>query len=113
MEKAELKRLLDDIVFWSERLASHIDGMTESRFTQNIAICDAVCWCISCIGEAAGAIRRRWPELEAELELSHAYAMRNRIAHGYFTIDLGIVWMTANSSVPAIGQAARNKINAL
>jgi uncharacterized protein with HEPN domain len=64
-------------------------------------------------GEAAGAISRRWPDYAAELQLSSAYAMRNRIAHGYFKIDFGIVWAAATISVPTLVSAARAKIDAL
>lgn len=30
--------------------------------------------------------------------------MRNRMAHGYFAIDLDIVWETAHYSLPALEQ---------
>jgi uncharacterized protein with HEPN domain len=28
--------------------------------------------------------------------------MRNRIAHGYFDIDLGVVWDTLQTALPAL-----------
>jgi uncharacterized protein with HEPN domain len=28
--------------------------------------------------------------------------MRNRIAHGYFEIDLGVVWDTLQTALPAL-----------
>ena len=28
--------------------------------------------------------------------------MRNRIAHGYFDIDLGVVWDTVQTALPAL-----------
>ena len=34
-------------------------------------------------------------------------AMRNRLAHGYFDIDAGIVWQTAIAEVPDILPALR------
>jgi uncharacterized protein with HEPN domain len=30
--------------------------------------------------------------------------MRNRMAHGYFDINLDIVWDTIQQSIPALGQ---------
>ena len=112
IENADLKRLLADIIFWGERLTLHLGSIGESEFHGDATTCDAVCWCIACIGEAAGAISRRWPDYDAELQLSSAYAMRNRIAHGYFKIDFGIVWAAATVSV-ALVTAARAKIDAL
>jgi uncharacterized protein with HEPN domain len=89
--------------------------MSEAGFAKNAAAADAVCWCLSCIGEAAGAIRRAWPSLEhelPELQLASAYAMRNRISHGYASIDLGVVWQTATVSVPLLVNAAEAVLNA-
>lgn len=31
--------------------------------------------------------------------------MRNRIAHGYFEIDLDVVWQTVNTSLPSLLEA--------
>jgi uncharacterized protein with HEPN domain len=30
------------------------------------------------------------------------YAMRNRVAHGYFKVDLGMVWKTIHSDLPKL-----------
>jgi len=38
------------------------------------------------------------------LPLSFAYEMRNALAHGYFTVDLGIVWKTIGSDLPTLQQ---------
>ena len=32
--------------------------------------------------------------------MSVAYEMRNALAHGYFTVDLGIVWKTIDDDLP-------------
>ena len=31
-----------------------------------------------------------------------AYEMRNALAHGYFTVGLGIVWQTVQNDLPAL-----------
>lgn len=31
-----------------------------------------------------------------------AYEMRNALAHGYFTVDLGIVWQTIQNDLPVL-----------
>lgn len=52
------------------------------------------------IGEASRNIERHFPEFAAthpELPLASAYEMRNALAHGYFTIDLSIVWAKTGS----------------
>lgn len=49
------------------------------------------------VGEASRNIDVHFPEFAAshpELPLAVAYEMRNSISHGYFKVDLGIVWRT-------------------
>jgi uncharacterized protein with HEPN domain len=38
-----------------------------------------------------------------------AYEMRNALAHGYFTVDLGIVWQTIQNDLPVL-QAQVSKL---
>ena len=90
-QSGELARLLRDMMVWSARAETYVAGHSEETFMEDAKAGDAVCWCIACVGEAAGAVLRRWPELKDELDLVQAYAMRNRITHGYFAVDLGIV----------------------
>jgi uncharacterized protein with HEPN domain len=53
-DNIELAYLLSDIVYWRERVAFHLDGMSEEDFARDITASDAVCWCLGCVGEAAG-----------------------------------------------------------
>jgi uncharacterized protein with HEPN domain len=111
----ELLRLLSDIVHWGDRVSSHVAGLTAEAFSTDASKCDAVCWCIACLGEAAGKVRQMRPRFAAEhpaIELSKAYAMRNRIAHGYSELDVGVLWQAATVSVPALLSAVRTAIDA-
>lgn len=59
------------------------------------------------IGEAASHIVRespKFPERYPGLPWKEMRGMRNRMAHGYFAIDLDIVWETAHYSLPALEQ---------
>lgn len=52
---------------------------------------------IEIIGEACHNIELHFPAFSAshpELPLAFAYQMRNAVAHGYFKVDLEIVWKT-------------------
>lgn len=102
--------LLSDIVYWGERLASELANLQLDDFLADVSACDAACWCILCVGEAAGALHRANPDLAdrfPELQLAKAYGMRNRLAHDYGGIDYGVVWQAATVSVPALVEAAR------
>ena len=62
---------------------------------------------IEIIGEAAQSIRRRHPEFAArhpEIPWGGVYGMRNAIAHGYFKVDLDVVWKTVCEELPTLAK---------
>jgi len=68
---------------------------------------DAVIRNIEIIGEAAQSIRRRHPEFAVrhpEIPWGGVYGMRNAIAHGYFTVDLDVVWKTVFEDLPILAE---------
>lgn len=57
------------------------------------------------IGEAAGRIVSDCKDFVAahpEIPWAQMRGMRNRMVHGYFDIDLNIVWDTVDSSLPEL-----------
>jgi len=66
------------------------------------------------LGELAGQIQKDYPEFTAThdtIPWHDIRNMRNRLAHGYFTIDFEVVWDTVKNYVPTLENscwAARN-----
>ncbi len=99
-----------------DRIASYVDGLGQERFERDQLIQDAVIRNIEVIGEASRRIEVRYPEFareHPELPLSAAYQMRNAVAHGYFEVDLGIVWATIVTDLPALSQLLRGHLDEL
>ena len=66
---------------------------------------DAVIRNFEILGEAARNIERHHAEFAAnhpEVPWSVIYAMRNRVAHGYFKVDLEMVWKTIHTDLPEL-----------
>jgi uncharacterized protein with HEPN domain len=66
---------------------------------------DAVIRNIEVIGEASRRIQLTHPAFtlaHPELPVAAAYQMRNAVAHGYFAVDLDIVWSTIRADLPAL-----------
>ena len=66
-------------------------------FLEDEMVQDAVIRNFEIIGEASHNIEARFPEFaqgHPELPLAFSYQMRNAVAHGYFKVDLEIVWKT-------------------
>ena len=57
------------------------------------------------IGEASRNIERHhlsFSVAHPELPLAVAYEMRNALAHGYFKVDLSVVWRTIGEDLPPL-----------
>ena len=88
-----------------ERIERYTASIDHAAFERDELIQDAVIRNLEVIGEASRNITRDDPDFAAahpELPLSFAYEMRNVLAHGYFKIDLGIVWRTVQRALPGL-----------
>ena len=86
-----------------ERIHSYVEDVDEVGFLSSKIIQDAVIRNLEVIGEASRNIERVHPEFAAahpELPLALANDMRNALAHGYFKVDLEIVWKTIQGNLP-------------
>lgn len=77
---------------------------------------DAVIRNFEIIGEASHNIAIHHPDFAAthpELPLAFAYQMRNAVSHGYFQVDLQIVWKTLKSDLTALRTQVQNYLDTL
>ncbi len=103
--EARIDRLLADIGEAISRIRDYTSGMDAPRFLTTHIVQDAVLWNLSVIGEASGMILRQAPSFAAENDPEIwrvAYNMRNRILHGYASINLGVVWRVTVEDLPAL-----------
>lgn len=93
-----------------ERIDRYTKNLDEASFLQNEMAQDAVIRNLEIIGEASHNIDSHYPEFGAahpELPLAFAYQMRNAVAHGYFKVDLEIVWKTVRNDLPGLSAQIR------
>lgn len=79
--------------------------MNEMAFLDDEMAQDAVIRNFEIIGEASHNIDVNFPgvaQAHPELPLAFAYQMRNAVAHGYFKVDLEIVWKTLNNDLAGL-----------
>lgn len=104
-EQFRLNDYLTHILQAIERIERYTRNMDESGFIGDDLSQDAVIRNFEVIGEASHNIETHFPEFAAahpELPLAFAYQMRNAVAHGYFQVDLEIVWKTIGSDLPGL-----------
>ncbi len=113
MKKDELRvpDYLSHIIQAVERINSYIDDIDEVGFLQNQMVQDAVIRNIEIIGEAAHNIETHHPAFASEhpdVPWEIIYLMRNRVSHGYFSVDLELVWKTVQRDIPELAQQIRH-----
>ena len=81
------------------------EGMAEDDFLTDLRTQRAVVMSLMIVGEAASRILSDHPDFanaKPAIPWRGIRGMRNRIAHGYFDIDLHVVWTTVQTELPAL-----------
>jgi uncharacterized protein with HEPN domain len=84
---------------------SFTEGMAQPDFERDKRTQQAVVMSLIVLGEAATKImdqRAEFVAQHAEIPWRSMRGMRNRIAHGYFDIDLAVVWDTLQTALPML-----------
>lgn len=82
-----------------------VDGMSKDDFLEDRRTQQAVIMSLIIVGEAATKVMDGHPEFaqtHAEVPWRSMRGMRNRIAHGYFDINLDVVWDTVCAALPEL-----------
>jgi uncharacterized protein with HEPN domain len=108
MSKADILRIpdyLEHIVEAIKRIQLYVEDMDEVAFLSDQKTQDAVIRNFEIIGEAAHNIEQfhsEFADAHPEIPWTVVYAMRNRVAHGYFKVDLEAVWNTIHTDLPEL-----------
>jgi uncharacterized protein with HEPN domain len=84
---------------------SFIEGLSKDDFLADKRTQQAVIMSLIIVGEAATKVMDRYAEFtESHLDVPwrSMRGMRNRIAHGYFEINLVLVWDTIQTALPEL-----------
>lgn len=106
-EPSRLADYLGHIAEAIARIRRYTAGLDAAAFTASEMAQDAVIRNLEVIGEASRNIAREYPDFAAAhpgLPLGAAYEMRNALAHGYFKVDLSIVWNTLQRDLPPLAE---------
>ena len=98
------------------QIQNYCEDIDEVSFMSNRLIQDAVIRNFEIIGEASRNIERVAPDFVAahpELPLAFAYDMRNLLAHGYYKVDVTVVWKTIERDLPYLKEQVTHAVRFL
>ena len=113
MSDANAKMLLGQMLEAVRQARTYIDGMAAEDYLADKRTQQAVTLNLIIIGEVATRLMDRHPNTVAahqDIEWRAMRGMRNRIAHGYYDIDLNIVWETAAQALPELEKCLQQAI---
>lgn len=86
---------------------SYVNGMDRKAFLEDRRTQQAVIYNIMIIGEAASQIINEHPEFiesTPDIPWREMRGIRNRMAHGYFELNMDIIWDTVTMYLGGFGQ---------
>jgi uncharacterized protein with HEPN domain len=81
---------------------SFAEGHTRSDLETNEVLALALVRLLEIVGEAARFIPEEIKTLHTEVPWRQIAATRNRLIHGYFSVDLDIMWAIILDDLPAL-----------
>ncbi|WP_050033768.1 HepT-like ribonuclease domain-containing protein [Halorubrum halophilum] len=94
---------LDDILDGVAKIKRYTRGMTYEEFVDDPKTVDAVLRNFEVIGEAAKNVPDDIRQEYDDVPWSEMAGMRDKLIHGYATVELQIVWTTIQEEVPTLG----------
>ncbi|MHB1657307.1 MAG: HepT-like ribonuclease domain-containing protein [Burkholderiales bacterium] len=105
MSESRLPDYLDHMQQAARDACSFVDGLGKDAFLDDKRTQQAVIMSLIIIGEAATKVMDNYAEFteaHPEVPWRSMRGMRNRIAHGYFDINLDVVWETVQTALPEL-----------
>ena len=105
MSVNRLGEYLNQMIEATQQACAYIDGMTQSEFLTDKKTQQAIILNRVILGESATRILKDHAEIVDKYPAilwRNMKGVRNRVAHGYFDINLEVVWETAKTALPRL-----------
>ncbi len=113
MVKRDIRDYLQDILTHISLAEKFIEGFTFGELQTDDKTTLALTRAVEIIGEAARQIPLSLREQYPEISWKDLVGMRDRLAHGYFGIDLDVVWSTTKEELPLLKPVIQAMLNKL
>ena len=86
---------------------SFVEGKTKEDLAGSRMLTLSLIKELEMIGEAAGRVSEGFRRKHAKIPWDAMIATRNRLIHGYFDVDVEIVWKTVSEDLPQLAENLR------
>jgi len=108
MKERTSKIYFEDIITFIKRIESYIQDLNFENFRENQLVIDAVIRNLVLIGEASKNLSSETRKKFSNAPWSEMIGLRNLATHGYFKIDLTIIWDIITKDIPENKQSIQN-----
>ena len=91
---------LDDLLTAMSKIEKYIEHLNYESFQNDSKTIDAVIRNFEVIGEASKNLPENIKKKYIEVPWAEMYALRNKVSHEYFGVDLEILWDVAINYLP-------------
>ncbi|MDP2366522.1 MAG: DUF86 domain-containing protein [Ignavibacteria bacterium] len=109
--KAEDRIRIQHMIDAAEEALSFVEDITDKDFSRNRMCILSVIKDIEIIGEAASKISVETKSHYPEIPWLDIVGMRNRLIHGYFDVNIKLVWNTTQNNLPPLIKSLKELLN--
>ncbi|MGM9857868.1 MAG: DUF86 domain-containing protein [Bacilli bacterium] len=103
--------LLIQIIKRCNRISKKLENITQETFINDDDLNEVICFNLFQIGELSNGLSEDFINEHSTIPWKQIIGMRNRIVHGYDTINNEIVWNTALENIPMLCQFCKNLLD--
>jgi uncharacterized protein with HEPN domain len=105
--------LLEEIITAANRATQIASRHTVQSLAVNLDARDALLWNLTIVGEAVGRLSEEMRAEHPKVPWNQPVRLRNRIVHGYWSVDLDVIYAVAVDDLPTFSAAIRSILDSL
>ena len=103
---------LHEMIEFCERIRDYTAGYEKAAFIEDSLVYDATIRNLELIGDAAGHVSQSFRDRYPDVPWQEIVGLRNRLIHGYESIDNDNIWWLVRDVVPKLLPALRDLMHA-
>ncbi len=99
---------LQHMLEYAEKAVFMLQGRGPADLRQDEMLCLALTRAVEVVGEAAARVSQPTRDSNPDIPWSQVIGLRNRLVHGYASVDLTILYTIVEQDLPHVVQSLKN-----